>query len=84
MFEQAIIAITGALSIWLTQDPRLSWQRWAPIAGLVGQPFWLVATWASAQWGMFALTLVFTAAWLRGLNRHWLEPWRNRAAKPAL
>lgn len=73
MLTQSIIALTGALAIWLSQDAKQSRQRWAPIFGLAGQPFWLIETWHASQWGMFALTLAFIAGWSRGLARHWLR-----------
>lgn len=73
MIEQAVIAICGIASVWLSQDVRRSWQRWACIFGIVAQPFWLYATWSAGQWGIFALTFVYAAGWARGVRNFWLR-----------
>lgn len=78
--EQAAIAILGAAAAWLSQDARPRWARWACIVGLIGQPFWVAATWRAGQWGMLVVSLVFTAAWLRGIWSLWIVPARARTA----
>jgi len=72
MIEQLIIAILGIASIWLVNDPRTSHQRWACVLGLVAQPFWILVSWQANQWGIFALSIAYAAAWLRGFWRHWI------------
>lgn len=74
MIEQAVIGVCGMASVWLSQDSRRSWQRWACIFGLVAQPFWLYATWSAGQWGIFLLTFVYAAGWARGVRTYWLRP----------
>lgn len=64
---QAIILLTGALAIWLVNDPDIRIRRLGAVIGLCGQPFWLWSTWQVGQWGMFALSLFYTVAWVRGL-----------------
>ena len=73
MIDQAVIAICGIASVWLSQDQRRSWQRWACIFGICAQPFWLYATWSAGQWGIFALTFIYAAGWLRGVRNFWLR-----------
>lgn len=73
MIEQVAIAVLGATAIWLTQDKRESWRRYACLFGLAGQPFWMYATYTAGQWGIFALTMIYTAAWFKGFRSHW---WR--------
>lgn len=73
MIEQTIIALCGMASIWLANDPREIWRRWAPIIGLVAQPFWMYATFRAEQWGIFALSFVYAAGWFRGVRHHWLR-----------
>lgn len=68
---QTAILLLGGLAIWMTHSPGEQARRYAPIVGLVSQPFWLVETFNAAQWGMFALSVWYTAAWLRGINREW-------------
>lgn len=69
---QLFIAIFGASAIWLSQDSRPCRRRWAPVLGLAGQPFWLYAAWSSAQWGILALSVLYTACWWRGLHGQWI------------
>jgi hypothetical protein len=71
--EQIAIALSGAIGVWLTQDTRESWRRWACIFGMVGQPFWFYATWKAEQWGIFALCTLYTYGWARGVWTHWLS-----------
>lgn len=73
MTEQIIIAICGIASIWMSQSPRFNARRWAPIIGLCAQPFWLYATWRAEQWGIFALTFVYAAGWMRGIRTYWIH-----------
>jgi hypothetical protein len=81
-FEQIVIAFTGAAAAWLSQDRRPQLARWACVFGLVGQPFWVYATWEAGQWGMIMLTLAYTGAWVRGAWVFWVKPlraWRSNA-----
>jgi hypothetical protein len=73
--DQIGIALSGVIAVWLTQDKRDSWRRWACIFGILGQPFWFYAAWSAEQWGIFALCMLYTYAWARGLWTHWLGPY---------
>ena len=73
MIEQSIIAITGVVAIFLTQSRDKKWQKYACLVGLVGQPFWMMATYQSEQWGMFVLTIFYTLAWLRSNRNFWFK-----------
>jgi hypothetical protein len=73
--DQIGIALSGVIAVWLTQDKRESWRRWACIFGMLGQPFWFYATWKAEQWGIFALCTLYTYAWARGVWTHWLSPY---------
>lgn len=68
-----MIAITGAMAIWLSQDRRDEWKKYACIFGLVGQPFWFYSSWATEQWGVFVLCFFYTLAWLKGFKLHWMQ-----------
>ena len=72
--DQAAIALLGATAAWLSQERRASWRRWACIFGMLGQPFWLYATWQAEQVGMFVLSVVYAAAWMRGVWVNWISP----------
>jgi hypothetical protein len=73
VIEQIVIAVCGVSSVWLSQDRRESWRRWACIVGLCAQPFWMYATWKAGQWGIFALSFVYTIGWARGIKTHWIK-----------
>jgi hypothetical protein len=73
MVDQIAIALTGATAIWLSQDERAEWRKWACIFGLCGQPFWFYSAWVAQQWGIFALSFLYTFAWMRGIRYHWLR-----------
>ena len=72
MIAQLGIAIFGVLAIWLSQSQSYEARKWASVAGLVGQPFWFWASATSEQWGIFALSCFYTAAWLRGFYAYWI------------
>jgi len=72
MFSQIFIALFGCTAVALTQSSSPVFNRWACIFGLLGQPFWMYATYSSEQWGMFGITFVYTWAWWIGFRRHWL------------
>jgi hypothetical protein len=76
--DQIGIALTGCVAIYLSQDQRESWRRWSSVLGMLGQPFWFYATWKAEQWGIFALTFIYTYSWGRGLWAYWLMPWLRR------
>lgn len=76
---QFIILVSGAIAIWLTQQPNTGWQRYACLVGIVGQPFWLYSTWEAQQFGMFGLSVFYTYSWLLGIKVHWLDARRSQA-----
>lgn len=78
--DQIAIALFGAFAAWCSQERRESWRRWACIFGMLGQPFWFYASWKASQWGIFAVSVLYGAAWLRGLWVYWLAPRPREAA----
>jgi hypothetical protein len=75
LIAQLGLSVFGLTAVYLSQDARASRRRWACIAGLCAQPFWFFETIGSAQWGMVALSAVYTLAWLRGFHSYW---WKAR------
>ncbi len=72
--DQVLITITGAIAIWLTQQNKHEdWKKYACVFGLLGQPFWLYATYTTAQWGIFVLTIFYTYVWILGFYNHWIK-----------
>ena len=68
-----MILLTGVLAAWINQDPRLHVRRWAGVIGLLGQPFFLYATWKAGQLGQFLVTVGWTVAFLRGVFIGWFS-----------
>ena len=64
----------GAAAAWLSQARSESFRRWACIFGMLGQPFWFYASWKAEQWGIFAVSVLYALAWMKGLWIHWIRP----------
>ena len=73
MIEQSIIAVCGMASIWLANDPRENWGRWACVIGLAAQPAWMYSSWTAGQMGIFLLSFVYAAGWIRGIWHSWVR-----------
>jgi hypothetical protein len=65
---QAIIAGSGPLGLWMVNSKR-PWPMRGYVLILFGQVFWLIASWRSRQWGIFVVSIFWTAAWIRGACR---------------
>jgi hypothetical protein len=63
---QLFIGVIGLIAIFLVtrQDPLL--RRWGNVVGIVGQPFWILETFKSQQWGMLFLSVGFVVIYLDG------------------
>lgn len=68
---QLFIALFGltALTLALGNHPR--GRKWAPVIGLLGQPFWFMATVPTEQWGMVALCCAYSLVYARAAWVNW-------------
>ena len=73
MIEQVAIALCGVTAVFLSQDHRADWRKWACIFGLIGQPFWFYATWKAGQWVIFGISFLYTYSWARGYYNNWVR-----------
>jgi hypothetical protein len=71
MLAQISIGITGCLAILLLQQESAKVKRWAPVVGLVGQPFWLLTAYETQAWGMLFVSCMYTWVWLVGAYLAW-------------
>lgn len=78
--DQVAIAVLGAAAAWLSQARSECFRRWACIFGMLGQPFWFYASWKAEQWGIFAVSVLYALAWMKGLWIHWIRPTRGDIA----
>jgi len=72
MIEQIGIAFTGIIAIWLTQQRRETWKKYACLFGVAGQPFWFYSAYSTDQWGVFVLCIFYTYAWCLGVKNNWI------------
>jgi hypothetical protein len=73
VLEQIAIMLCGVSAVFLSQDHRQDWRKWACIFGLIGQPFWFYATWKAGQYGIFAISFLYTYSWARGFYNNWIR-----------
>lgn len=73
--DQVGIALTGVTAIFLTQSVLASRRRWAPVFGMIGQPFWFYAAVTAEQWGIVFVCALYTVAWSKGVWTHWIVPY---------
>jgi hypothetical protein len=71
--DQIAIALTGVVAIWLSQDSRDDWRKYACLFGMAGQPFWFYSAYTAEQWGIFVLCFFYTYAWFKGVRLHWIN-----------
>ena len=67
------LAIVGVSAVWFSQSSNPRAARWSPVLGLLGQPAWFYTSYATENWGIFMLSFFYTAAWGKGLYKHWFE-----------
>jgi hypothetical protein len=72
MLEQIGIAFTGIIAIWLTQQNREKWKKYACLFGMAGQPLWIYSAYMAEQWGILTLTIFYTYAWGLGIKNNFL------------
>ena len=79
--EQIGIALFGVVAIWLSQDKSKQRRKYGPVFGLIGQPFWFYTAYAHEQWGIFALSILYTISWAKGVRTYWVDggsSWRSK------
>lgn len=70
MTQLAILILSGtAIALIACKTKRLS--RWGWIIGIAGQPFWIMETLRSKQWGMLLLSAWFGVHYARGAWHAW-------------
>lgn len=77
--DQLLIAVTGAVAIYLTQQKNENLKRYACLFGIAGQPFWFYSAYTAEQWGIFVLCIFYAGAWMLGVYNNWIK--RTRLGK---
>jgi hypothetical protein len=75
---QTVVLVFGGIGFFLIAwKKRIGW--WLVLAT---EPFWLCSTWLLNQWGMFALTIVYTVSCLFAIDREYYDGlWVHRLRK---
>lgn len=73
VISQIGISVFGIISIALVARKN----KWGFVAGLAAQPFWFATTIINRQWGIFALSLVYTIIWTDGINKWFFKEKRK-------
>ena len=72
---QIAITVLGTGAVFLAAMKN----KWAFPVGLAGQPAWYYIAWTSRQWGILAVSVVYTANWAFGIYNWWI---REPASSP--
>lgn len=68
---QIALAFFGLTAMFMAMGHNARARRWAPVVGLCGQPFWIAFAMQSSAWGLLALSLAYSAVYLRGAWVQW-------------
>lgn len=71
MLTQLALAAFGLAALWLATGNNAAARRWAPVVGLAGQPAWLAYATGAEAWGLLALSIAYTAVYIRGCWVQW-------------
>jgi len=71
--EQILIALTGVVAIFLSQQSNDSYKKYACLFGMAGQPFWFYSAISNEQWGIFVLCLFYSYSWGVGIKNNWMK-----------
>lgn len=77
---QLALAAFGLTALWMALGHNARARRWAPIVGLLGQPFWLIFAWQVQAWGLGAMAVAYTIVYGRGVLVQWRHRPRARSA----
>jgi len=72
VIAQICIALFGFTSAWLVYDHNPKRRKWAPLLSLLAQPAWYWSAISASQWGVVALSVVYTILHFRGFWKQWV------------
>jgi hypothetical protein len=74
MICQVVVFVLGVACIWMISLNN-KWSKYGMIVGFVAQPFWLLTSWRSESWGVFALAAVYLGIYANGI-KNWF--WKKK------
>lgn len=78
MISQMFLLAFSITGVWFSASKEHRSLRWSSVFGLCAQPFWFYQTFTHQQWGIFCLSFVFTALYVKGFYLYWILPARER------
>lgn len=72
MIIQIFLFILSASAMFLISRTE-SWKKWGFVLGLLSQPFWFMTTIPSKQWGLVALSCLYTFSWCQGIYLYFFK-----------
>lgn len=74
VFCNIMLAVFGVTAVYLSQSSSYNQRKYASVFGLLGQPFWFYLSFTGEQWGIFILSFIYSAAWMKGFYMYWILP----------
>ena len=71
--EQILIAFTGVIAMFLTQQSNEGVKKFACLFGIAGQPFWFYSAYTNEQWGILMLCMFYSYSWCLGVYYNWIK-----------
>lgn len=71
-FAQIALFIFGGSAIYLVGRTD-NLRKWGFIVGLCGQPFWFYTQIQDENWGVVALSCIYTYSWCIGIYNNWIK-----------
>ncbi|MBA3622883.1 MAG: hypothetical protein H0W48_00130 [Methylibium sp.] len=68
---QFALAFFSLAALYMATGTNPRAHRWAPIVGLLSQPFWLIFSASAEAWGLLVLSIAYTVVYLRGAWVQW-------------
>ncbi|PLC06380.1 hypothetical protein CY658_04925 [Variovorax sp. RO1] len=68
---QLALAFFGLSALWMAMGKSARARKFAPLVGLCGQPFWITFAVQAGAWGLLALSLAYSAVYVRGAWIQW-------------
>jgi len=65
--NQLFLAMFGLTSVAFAMSNGPRRRAWAPIIGLLGQPFWAAFAYESGGWGLGLLVAAYTVVYVRAI-----------------
>jgi hypothetical protein len=72
-WDQWTILLLGPTAVALSMCAELSYRRWGPVLGILGQGAWFYTLIAHEQWGGVIAGVAYSTSWAYGLYTLWMK-----------